>query len=170
MGFSNAAIAVSHFTRNVDSLFFYLDWMAEDTRPNFGTDIGSALLTANEIIGRDTQPGNKVVLVISDGEDEGDVLDSAVAELRNKGASIYSIGIGGSRPIEVPVPADDGIGDAGWALKVRSTRTRSGPWRRCRGRALLPIADRPRAARRHARPLRRGSAVSSAGSTQTGLS
>lgn len=119
VGFSNAAIAVSHFTRNVDSLFFYLDWMAEDTRPNFGTDIGSALLTASEIIDRDKQPGDKVVLVISDGEDEGDVLDAAVLELRNKGASIYSIGVGGSRPIDVPVPADDGIGEAGWTLKVQ---------------------------------------------------
>jgi Ca-activated chloride channel family protein len=119
VGFSNAAIAVSHFTRNVDSLFFYLDWMAEDTRPNFGTDIGSALLTAADIIERDQQPGSRVVLVISDGEDEGDVLDSAVLDLRNKGASIYSIGIGGARPVDVPVPADDGIGEAGWALEVQ---------------------------------------------------
>lgn len=118
VAFSNAAIAVSHFTRDVDGLFFYLDWMAEDTRPNFGTDIGSALLTASDIIDRDKQPGNKVVLVISDGEDEGDVLESAVTELRDKGATIYSIGIGASRPIDVPVPADDGIGEAGWTLKV----------------------------------------------------
>jgi Ca-activated chloride channel family protein len=118
VGFSNAAIAVSHFTSNVDSLFFYLDWMAEDTRPNFGTDIGSALLTASDIIDRDRQPGSKAVLVISDGEDEGDVLESAVNELRNKGVTIYSVGVGASRPIDVPVPADDGIGEAGWALKV----------------------------------------------------
>lgn len=119
VGFSNAAIAVSHFTRNVDSLFFYLDWMAEDTRPNFGTDIGSALLTAGEIIDRDGQPGQRIVLVISDGEDEGNVLDEAVLDLRNKGASIYSVGIGGARAIDVPVPADDGVGEAGWNLQVQ---------------------------------------------------
>jgi len=118
VSFSNAAIAVSHFTRNADSLFFYLDWMAEDTRPNFGTDIGSALLTATDIIDRDNQPSTKVVLVISDGEDEGEVLESAVSELRNKGVTLYSIGVGGTRPIDVPVPADDGVGEAGWALKV----------------------------------------------------
>lgn len=119
VGFSNAAIAVSHFTRSVDSLFFYLDWMAEDTRPNFGTDIGSALLTAGEIIDRDGQPGQRIVLVISDGEDEGNVLDEAVLDLRNKGASIYSVGIGGARAIDVPVPADDGVGEAGWNLQVQ---------------------------------------------------
>jgi hypothetical protein len=118
IGFSNAAIAISHFTRNVDSLFFYLDWLGEDTRPNFGTDIGSALLTASDMIDRDAQPSSKVVLVISDGEDEGEVLASAVNELRNKGVAIYSIGVGGSRPVDVPVPADDGVGEAGWALKV----------------------------------------------------
>jgi Ca-activated chloride channel homolog len=118
VGFSNAAIAVSHFTSNVDSLLFYLDWMAEDTRPNFGTDIGSALLTASDIIDRDKQPGSKVVVVISDGEDEGEVLQSAVNDLRHKGVTIYSVGVGASRPIDVPVPADDGIGEAGWALKV----------------------------------------------------
>jgi Ca-activated chloride channel family protein len=118
VGFSNAAIAVSHFTRNVDSLFFYLDWMAEDTRPNFGTDIGTALLTASDIIAREKQPGNTVVLLISDGEDEGEVLSSAVTELRKKGVTLYSIGVGGSRPVNVPVPADDGVGDAGWALRV----------------------------------------------------
>lgn len=116
--FSNAAIAVSHFTRNVDSLFFYLDWMAEDTRPNFGTDIGTALLTASEVIDRDPEQSLKTVLVISDGEDEGEVLDAAVTELRKKGVTLYSIGVGGSRPVDVPVPADDGIGDAGWALRV----------------------------------------------------
>jgi Ca-activated chloride channel family protein len=118
IGFSNAAIAISHFTRDVDSLFFYLDWLGEDTRPNFGTDIGSALLTASDMIDRDAQPSSKVVLVISDGEDEGEVLASAVNELRNKGVAIYSIGVGSSRPVDVPVPADDGVGEAGWALTV----------------------------------------------------
>lgn len=118
VGFSNAAIAISHFTRNVESLFFYLDWLEEDTRPNFGTDIGTALLTASDIIARDNETGTKVVLVISDGEDEGDVLASAVSELRDKGVTLYSIGVGRSRTIDVPVPADDGIGAAGWALQV----------------------------------------------------
>ena len=118
VGFSNAAIAISHLTRNLDSLFFYLDWLAEDTRPNFGTDLGSALLTAYDVIERDREPTTKVVLVISDGEDEGEVLDSAIRTLRTAGATIYSIGVGGSRPIDVPVPADDGNGDAGWSLNV----------------------------------------------------
>jgi len=118
VGFSNAAIAISHFTRNVDSLYFYLDWLAEDTRPNFGTDIGSALLTASDVIKRDGLPTTKVVLVISDGEDEGEVLESAINELRTAGVTIYSIGVGGSRPVDVPVPADDGNGDAGWTLNV----------------------------------------------------
>ena len=118
VGFSNAAIAVSHFTRNVDSLYFYLDWMAEDTRPNFGTDIGTALLTASDVITRDKQPGTKVVLLISDGEDDGEVLDTAINELRNKGVTLYSVGVGGSRPVDVAVPADDGVGEAGWALRV----------------------------------------------------
>lgn len=118
VGFANAAVAVSHFTRNVDSLFFYLDWMAEDTRPSFGTDIGSALLTAHDVIARDNQPSSKVVLLISDGEDEGQVLESAINTLREAGASIYSVGVGRSRPIDVLVPADDGNGDAGWTLNV----------------------------------------------------
>lgn len=118
VGFSNAAIAISHFTRSVDSLFFYLDWLADDTRPNFGTDIGSALLTAEDVINRDRTPTTKVVLVISDGEDEGSVLDSAVRSLRTAGVSIYAVGIGGPRPVDVPVPADDGEGEAGWSLRV----------------------------------------------------
>lgn len=119
VGFSNAAIAISHFTRSANSLFFYLDWLADDSRPNFGTDIGSALLTAEEVINRDNTSTAKVVLVISDGEDEGDVLESAVRSLRTAGVSIYAVGIGGSRPIQVPVPADGGEGEAGWTLQVR---------------------------------------------------
>lgn len=118
VGFSNAAIAISHFTRNTDSLFFYLDWLADDSRPNFGTDIGSALLTAHDVITRDTEPSAKVVLVISDGEDEGNVLESAVNTLRTAGVSLYAIGIGGTRPVDVIVPADDGMGEAGWAMNV----------------------------------------------------
>jgi len=123
VGFSNAAIAISHFTRNVDSLYFYLDWLAEDTRPNFGTDIGSALLTAMDVIKRDALPTSKVVLVVSDGEDEGEVLETAINELRSAGVTIYSVGVGGSRPVEVAVPADDGNGDAGWTLRVTFNET-----------------------------------------------
>jgi Ca-activated chloride channel family protein len=123
VGFSNAAIAISHFTRNVDSLFFYLDWLAEDTRPNFGTDIGSALLTAHDVITRDGLATSKVVLVISDGEDEGDALESAVNALRTVGVPIYAVGVGGPRPVDVPVPADDGEGDAGWSLKATFQET-----------------------------------------------
>ncbi|MCC7126380.1 MAG: VWA domain-containing protein, partial [Acidobacteria bacterium] len=118
VGFSNAAVAVSHFTRNVESLHFYLDWMLEDTRPSFGTDIGSALLTAHDMITRDGTQSAKIVLVISDGEDEGGVLTSAIVALRNAGVTLYSIGVGGTRTVAVPVPADDGVGDAGWALDV----------------------------------------------------
>ena len=51
--------------------------------------------------------------------DEGDVLESAVRRLRTAGVSIYSVGIGGPNPIQVPVPADDGEGEAGWTLQVR---------------------------------------------------
>jgi Ca-activated chloride channel family protein len=123
VGFSNAAVAISHFTRSVDSLFFYLDWLADDTRPNFGTDIGSALLTAADVIERDDVATGKLVLVISDGEDEGEVLDKAVNDLRTAGVPIYAIGVGGPKPIEVPVPADDGEGDAGWALTVTFQET-----------------------------------------------
>jgi len=123
VGFSNAAIAISHFTRDVDSLFFYLDWLGDDTRPNFGTDIGTALLTAGDVIRRDGLATSKVVLVISDGEDEGAVLESAVNELRTAGVAIYSIGVGGPNPIDVPVPADDGNGDAGWSLTVTFDET-----------------------------------------------
>jgi Ca-activated chloride channel family protein len=119
VGFSNAAVAISHFTRSANSLFFYLDWLADDSRPNFGTDIGSALLTAEDVINRDATQTPKVVLVISDGEDEGDVLESAVRRLRTAGVSIYAVGIGGPNPIQVPVPADDGEGEAGWTLQVR---------------------------------------------------
>jgi Ca-activated chloride channel family protein len=118
VGFSNAAVAMSHFTRDLQSLFFYLDWLGEDTRPNFGTDIGSALLTAADIIERDTEPTRKAVLVVSDGEDEGEALESAVNTLRTAGVTIYSVGVGGSRPIDVPVPADDGNGTAGWSLTI----------------------------------------------------
>lgn len=118
VGFSNAAVAMSHFTRDLQSLFFYLDWLGEDTRPNFGTDIGSALLTAYDVVERDNEPTSKVVLVVSDGEDEGDVLESAVNTLRTAGVTIYSIGVGGSRPVDVAVPADDGDGTAGWSLQV----------------------------------------------------
>jgi Ca-activated chloride channel family protein len=119
VSFANAPIVISHFTNDVDSLLFYLDWMEEDTRPQFGTDIGAALTSASDVIKRDGQPTTKVVLIVSDGDDEGSTLETAVTALRTSGARIYCVGIGGQADVQVAVPADDGVGEAGWKLDVK---------------------------------------------------
>src|SRR4030095_9799752 len=49
VGFAGTSLILSHLTRDPNNLFFYLDWVPEDTQPQYGTDIGAALASARAL-------------------------------------------------------------------------------------------------------------------------
>jgi len=105
VGFAGSALMVSHLTRDMENLFFYLDWIVEDQEPQFGTDIGAALLTARDLARKDDRPTRKIFLMLSDGEEKGNVLADVLTALRDERIRVYTIGIGSDAV--VPIPASD---------------------------------------------------------------
>lgn len=108
VGFSGTALIVSHLTRDMNSLFFYLDWINEDAEPNFGTDIGAALSSARELARKDKRQTRKIFLLLSDGDDQGSTLSSELAVLRTQQTRVYTIGIGSDGDVTIPVAGQSG--------------------------------------------------------------
>lgn len=102
--FANTALVISHLTRDADILFFFLDLMNEDEEPYFGSDIGTALQSALTVTRKEMPQRRKVVVLISDGDDNGEVLEGAISDFQKSGIPIYCIGIGSDAEVPIPAP------------------------------------------------------------------
>jgi Ca-activated chloride channel homolog len=108
IGFADAAVVLSYPTSDLNNLLFYLDWIDSESTPLFGTNIGAALGSARAMIKKDDRPTRKTVVVMSDGEDFGAELQSAIAAFRADGVRIHCIGIGSNDQVTIPLPLPDG--------------------------------------------------------------
>ncbi len=105
IAFGCNAIYRSFFTYDIGYLMFHIDYLSTDDFPPEGTDIGGAIKRGLEML--DTinnepeifnRPKNKKVFVlISDGEDFGENLEQVIAEIRARGISVYTVGVGSRR-------------------------------------------------------------------------
>lgn len=109
VGFAGTSLVLSHLTRDLDSLFFYLDWIEEDLEPRFGTDIGAALASAREMIRKDDRQTKKILLLLSDGDDQGPQLASQLNNLRDQSMRVHCIGIGSERETPIPISYENGV-------------------------------------------------------------
>ena len=107
--FAGTSLILSHLTRDIDSLTFYLDWIRESPEVRFGTDIGAALASARELVRKDDRETKKLLLVISDGADQGSALAKELAVVRDERTRIYAIGIGSDPNAVVPAVNEDGV-------------------------------------------------------------
>lgn len=103
VGFANSALVLSYPTEDLGSLFFYLSWIEEDTTPLFGTNMGGALIQALAVAEEDDLSTQKLLLLISDGEDFGAELMVALDRVRAAGLEVHSVGIGSDAPVPIPL-------------------------------------------------------------------
>ncbi len=103
VGFADASVVLSYLTSDVESIFFYLDWIDGDPYPLFGTNLGAALTSAMDVIRKDNRPTRKLLLVVSDGEDFGDELARALTSVTNAGLRVNTIGVGGDDLVPIPI-------------------------------------------------------------------
>jgi len=103
VGFANSALVLSYPTADLGSLFFYLDWIEEDTTPLFGTNMGGALIQALALVEEDDRSTQKLLLLISDGEDFGTDLIVALDRLRAEGLEVHCVGVGSDAPVPIPL-------------------------------------------------------------------
>jgi Ca-activated chloride channel family protein len=106
--FAGTSLILSHLTRDVDSLAFYLDWIQENPGVRYGTDIGAALATARGLARKDDRNTSKVFLLLSDGADQGTELAKQLTALREERTRVYAIGVGSDANSVVRIVNDDG--------------------------------------------------------------
>ena len=107
IGFAGSSLTLSQLTTDVDTLRFYLDWIDADRTPLFGTNLRAALENALDLIRKGDRARPTIVVLLSDGDDEGPPLDATVAKFAAQRVPIYSIGIGSTD--EVPIPMASGF-------------------------------------------------------------
>jgi Ca-activated chloride channel family protein len=103
IGFADSPIVLTNLTSDLNSLLFYLDWIVEDEQLYFGTNIGAALNSARELSQKDKHNTPKIYVVLSDGDDFGEDLQTAVRAYRQDRSRIYTIGVGGEATVRIPV-------------------------------------------------------------------
>ena len=114
VGFAGTAITLSHLTRDLDTLFFFLDWTGEDPRVYYGTDLTAALTNALELVkkdeerGKEAVPARKIFLVLSDGDDQSEKLVAMLDQLQRNNIRVHSIGIGTETAVPMPIGEEGG--------------------------------------------------------------
>ncbi len=115
VGFAGTAITLSHLTRDLETLFFFLDWIGEDTRVYFGTDLAGALTNALDLVTKDEKLNSgklitqKIFLVLSDGDDQSEKLTGLLNQMQSEHIRVHSIGIGTETAVPIPVAEVNGI-------------------------------------------------------------
>jgi Ca-activated chloride channel family protein len=108
VGFADSSLVLSYPTADMGSLFFYLDWIDDDLSPLYGTDMGGALVKALALVDKDQRKTQKLVLLVSDGEDLGAELHTAIDMCRAARIRVHCVGIGSDRPVSISLRASGG--------------------------------------------------------------
>lgn len=104
IGFAETSVTLSYLTRDLDSLFFFLDWILDDREVYYGTDITGALEAARELADRDTEGTGKIFLLLSDGDDRRGSLRELLGVLQEQGVRVHTVGIGSEYEVPIPDP------------------------------------------------------------------
>lgn len=122
IAFAGSAFVACPLTHDLDYVNQVVDTLNPRMVARQGTDIGLALQTAAEAMGRGAQdsgapegvdsnggPVSKVLLLISDGEDLGGRTEEGLKELEKQSARLYVFGVGTEKGGQIPVRDEDGV-------------------------------------------------------------
>lgn len=107
VAFAGAAFIQCPLTLDYSAAQMFLDVIDVDLIPEPGTNIGEAIQTATKAFNQQERKF-KVMIVITDGEDFGGDISSAVSNAKLEGAKIYAIGIGKPEGEPIPIRNDRG--------------------------------------------------------------
>jgi len=117
VSFSESSVILSYLTSDPENLLFYLDFLRPDRRIIYGTDIGAAVSSGLQVLDKHQQRARanplpvqekSVLVLLSDGEDHGESLETAMQEARDRGVVVYTIGVGTSEGGVIPLIDEDG--------------------------------------------------------------
>ncbi len=106
--FAGGAFVQCPLTLDYSAAELFVDVLSTDLIPYPGTNLAEAITTASSgFVAKERK--NKVMIVITDGEDFGEDLSAAINEVKLTGVRIYTIGIG--RPEGEPIPIRNARGE-----------------------------------------------------------
>jgi len=102
VAFAGDAFVQSPLTIDYGAALLFLNAMDTDLIPVQGTDLGMALQVSLDAFEEGASPDQRVLVVVTDGEDHEGRLEEAVDRARQDGVRIHTVGIGS--PEGVPIP------------------------------------------------------------------
>ena len=120
VAFAGGAHMACPLTSDIDFLLESVDILNPRTFVDQGTDIGLALETASRALDRgaeqnlnpgeqtDNAPPSRVVLLISDGEDQEEHAIEGAKKLKESGATLFVVGVGTEQGGPIPVRDENG--------------------------------------------------------------
>jgi Ca-activated chloride channel family protein len=122
VAFAGEAFIQSPLTHDYSAAKMFLRAVEPEEMPQGGTNIADALRLAHRMLtSTDRGAKDRVVVLLSDGEDLMGGVDAAVAELKEAGIKVLAVGIGS--PEGEPIPLFNRRGDFVDYLKDASGRT-----------------------------------------------
>ncbi|MBX7096165.1 MAG: VWA domain-containing protein [Myxococcaceae bacterium] len=102
--FAGTASVQCPLTSDYGAARLFLRAIDPDAMPQGGTNIGAALLLAKEVFqNADRGSKDKVVVLISDGEDLGGEVKEGIDAMNEIGARVLAVGIGSELPEPLPI-------------------------------------------------------------------
>lgn len=102
-------VALTNFVQNLETRLIW----------NQGTNISAAIETSIEVVG-DAKETSKAIILISDGEDHEEGLRRQIDKAIENRIEIFSLGIGSTVPVPIPIRSDDGF-DLGYKENDRGS-------------------------------------------------
>lgn len=101
--FAGSGMKLVPLTTDRAAVATLLEAASPDALPKAGTDLASALSSAGQILSTSKAPHRAVVLV-TDGGDHGKDARDRASELARAGIRLWTVGVGGSDPVPIPLP------------------------------------------------------------------
>ena len=121
--FAGSAYALCPLTLDYDAFRESLQVVNTQMIPHQGTDLASAIREAERLF-QENQNNQRILVLITDGEDlQGDVLDAA-KKAHDQGMVIYTVGVGDPAGATIPVQYQNGRRDVMRDAKGEVVRTR----------------------------------------------
>jgi Ca-activated chloride channel family protein len=142
--FNFNAIILSYLTRDPQNTLVYFDYLNRTTDPGVGTNMGAALVSALRVVEADEKitPENRerrrVLVLISDGDDNLQQWELPVSDVVARQLKVYTFGLGTSSGAPFPLRRS-GRGDV---IEYAITQTGDRVMSKAQARTLLEIARR----------------------------
>lgn len=94
VGFAGSALTFCPLTMDDGATSMFLEQMTENIMPVPGTALGDAIREASKLFSREGEDHSKIILLLTDGEDQGSNPVAAAKEAAAEGITIYALGLG----------------------------------------------------------------------------